>query len=358
MFGLPDFNFFGYAPPWSEAEPAAYFRCVTPKDELTYVPGGFNWPQAWRDGDENFFRWATEACFNPVYTPFKLGAISLVDAFAEFSANRVGVVFTPGDAFGRGYSFLRRVHPRPDEPEMPAGYPADRNGAEAYWDSVGYRNYEVPFDNNACVAFSQLGFGDGATFEVPERSLSARGRGVCGTPIDEICGDTHEPERMLSSCYFENEISVREAIYWHAAKRRSSLSTGTPDIARSLWAAIDDLKSDRGNTAVGRSAEIRGGMALTAHRWIVLLTDYLSGVDADEKQQLQNAFASLGVRVAIISYGHERLSADQRAALDEQAAEFAALDAVARVYSVNSAEDLERVVPIVLGSLRAVVRRS
>src|SRR5690606_27673995 len=44
----------------------------------------------------NFRRWATQQCFNPIFSPIKIGAALLAERLQKIKSNKVGLLFSPG----------------------------------------------------------------------------------------------------------------------------------------------------------------------------------------------------------------------------------------------------------------------
>jgi len=267
--------------------------------------------------------WATQACFNPVWSTLKLAAVKAVDFFGAHRSNRLGLIFTPGSISHVKYAVARRLVGTPGD-HIPGGF-VDTHvvGAEASWQP--YRGGESGVGDEACVLQSNFDL----RYELPQ---SSSGFGIehtaqnqsCGSPLrSALCSAASSFESALSTCYFSDNLKLREAIYWRAAKLATAEGfDGIPNIPRALLAGIEEFQ------LTGQSSEhsARGNLAYRTHRTILVLTDYLpepfdpalgQALEAARRQRINLSFV-------LLRHPHEHPATESRSELFEQRAGFLA----------------------------------
>ena len=95
--------------------PSKYFNFVrkpnpvsVPADE--YIGEEVYWKN-WRDSWESseYRRWATQSCYNPVYSSLKFAAISVLDVLNAVSNYRTSLIFSPSEDRNRQYAVSREL---------------------------------------------------------------------------------------------------------------------------------------------------------------------------------------------------------------------------------------------------------
>ena len=326
-------------PAWGTAAqwPASqYFSCVSAPVVASANSLGWRWWNDWKK--ETFQRWATQSCFNPSFTPLKLAAIETSEMVLQSGTNRLAFLLTPGDSSGRGFRAIRHIH---DEHDEPALYPGQRGGfpedgkIRAQWN--GYTDLERLLGDEACMMIAQPEAGLLSRYELPGE---AGGSASCSGPLKlPPCGGRHSPAGHLSECYAAEELSLREAIYWDAAKLRVPGAQTDPDILSSLRQAWNELTDDR---TLQSEAKVRGNFAASALRKVYVFSDFLPPV-TDEMSELLALYQSRGIGIVVFPFFHEGLTATEIGALQRSIADWKTLsrsNQTVRISELASTEEL------------------
>jgi hypothetical protein len=282
---------------WPEAEYLHHCKQPSPKYKSRF-------------SGTKFEQWATQACFNPVYSPLKIAAISLVDALSAYGANRLSVFFTPGS--GRGVTIVRPLLGPSAAVKSGSGY-FERAiaSAEALWTSPRESNAIITDED--CVLFSdEAASGPGP---LPNFFLGAAPPPFLRKPELRLrpilfpqCGENFENRRPveLDRRFLDSSLLLREALYWHAAQapdtRSSPPGQQLPQILAAVKRAVPEL---RNATSGGSSLLDRGRRA--ARREIIVLTDVLDPVPDEERQLLAAALAETEAKLTIVLWEHSQV---------------------------------------------------
>ena len=317
---------------------SSYFSCVAPPILTSPNELGWSW---WNDWKKNSFRrWATQSCFNPSFTPLKLAAIELGENILRSGTNRLSVLLTPGDFSGRGFRALRHIHDEADQPSLYAtqrgGFPT---GGQTHAEWNDYTELERFLGNEVCMMISQPETDLMAQFELPKESESAS----CSRPMEfPPCGGFHFASGHLTECYADGGLSLREAIYWDAAKLRVPGFESEPNVMAALRQSWNELTDER---TIALEQSVRGNFANSALRKVYLFSDFLPRVSGDITTLL-NAYRARGIDVIIFPFFHEGLSSGEAARLESSASEWNELSRInssVQVVPLHSAEDLQSV---------------
>jgi len=310
-----------------------YFNFVSnPRPQGVPLPPdtgeGVYWPSWWNDwNSDTYRRWATQSCFNPVYSSLKLAAIGLLDRLSAFSNTRVGLVFTPGDDAQIGYAVSRRV-----------SLTASR-GAEARW----FRSMELEtfFGDETCLLFSHPDTSAEDRYQLPARSLRSPSTRSAEATCPSIFrsngwGAVWYPNGHLEDCFSSDSLSLREALYYRAS-RSTELSKDGSHILAALEQAMIQL-------GAGPSAEeqaARGSLAISPQRRILLFTDILPQRDVPGLAEVVNQIEALNAELIIVSFHHSGLSEERASLLEEAEGGIRELDSgTIKLTSVRSVEEL------------------
>lgn len=265
-------------PPWGNAwewPPSGYWSCSA--DHAMGMAMNI-----WSDLDRK--RWATQSCYNPVLSSIKLAAISLVDVLGASQTNRLGVMFTPGDASGLGYRLVRHVQGQTEidgnvyfAGQIGGFVDAAIAGPEAVWRN--YQEFETNLGDEACILFADPAWD--TTYPLPGLSetpyfgLQHIQAESCVQPISlPSCGtNSHGPYGVVDSCYLSNNLRLREAIYWHAAIPNTAQFSSAPRVFEAIEASLAELLS------LGGPAEstARGNISLRTPKKIIFISDWFAG---------------------------------------------------------------------------------
>lgn len=313
--GVFRFESWGSQVEWPSSQ---YFRCVSPPILTEENALSWDWWNDWNR--EDFRRWATQACFNPIFTPMKLAGIEIAEAILASRTNRLALVFTPGSSNG-GARTARHIRGESAGPSAPAGEIggfASESQPRSAWG--GYLELERFLGDEVCFllsdpvsAFSLRYHVDG----IGEQSAE------CGPPLARpACGGLHRAEGHLSECYRSNSLAIREAIYWDAAKLPLPTFSAEPDVVASLKVAWTELLGLPDEATRAEELSVRGNLALSSKRRVILLVDRLPELEAGEPTlaDILDAFQAQHIELMIVAFEHEGLSTSERAELRARAA--------------------------------------
>ncbi len=268
-------NLWGNPLDWPSAE---YFNFINPPSiNIRPAPSYPNsWPNWWTTSQftvDKYKRFATQLCYNTVYSPLKDAALKLIDTVSASSENRLSVIMTPGDIpqslGGIGYNKLRSF-----------SFIDDTN-ARVQWSS--YFEPDNAACDEACVYFGSEETNN-ARYKLRSNASSwSTSSSSCPDIIkDDIFIDSrgHYPNPYVSkleNCFFStvlgSAIGLREAVYFHAV-RRNSHEALAGNVARSIQVAATELiEADK--LSANASLQKRGGLAKDTKKIIVVITESL-----------------------------------------------------------------------------------
>ncbi|MBL7662359.1 hypothetical protein JNK13_06375 [bacterium] len=319
-------------------------------------------------------RWSTQSCYNPAFTPLKLAALSLVDVYGAIALNRVGAMFTPGTESGvntKSLRFIRGEITLEEERYFPGQIGGfinpDLATAEAHFDP--YRT-EGGLGDEACVFFADsrwdLRYQIPATFDVfGFQHAQANCQDVIEFP------QCHLPFDGLSSCYLQNTLRLREAIYWHAAKLPIAAQnfTAEPEIISAIERAVIDLVDTATNELLQEEIKFRGNVGYKNARKIILLTDRALIPDPGSLTRALKAVRDSNSELYIVAFDHPFLTPQESSELNQALGQISTeaqalmLDPQARpfvqIFQTSSSADLEQnVIPRLIALGREVAIRS
>jgi hypothetical protein len=259
-------------------------------------------------------RWATQACFNPVLSQLKIAAINLVDAIGAPDTNRVGLIFTPGDASNRGYVIARHVHANLQNDgnshinNQIGGFVSSGSGAQAKW--IDYEEIGSRLGNELCILFSQntpYSLSNTLSFYGLQMESTSSCNQVLSTGI---CSHT-SPFGLVNHCYLTNSLQLREAIYWNMAKLPISFENlifdAEPNIILAIEAALAELTYARGHA---QEKEIRGNIATQSQRKIIILTDNVPSITDTRSQELIASLAQANIKLVLVGFHHPYINSN------------------------------------------------
>jgi hypothetical protein len=296
-----EFALWGSELDWPAAD---YFSCVQP--ERHPEPNVLQWPW-WNDWNRpDFKRWATQSCFNPAFTPLKLGAIALSDALLRLGTNRLALIFTPGGTGPDGYRIARHIQ-SPDQllPGEQGGFPEPQaQRAQSSWG--GYEELDQFLGDEVCMLISSPSSAFGDPYRLPYDTAR---NPSCSEPLRfPSCSERHHVSGHFSDCYLSRSLTIPEAIYWDAAKLSVPGFSAEPDIPAALHAAWNELLTAEGARA--EEQRVRGNLALHAVRHVTVLSDHLPDLASGSPslEQILDLYRSAHIDLALVLYHHQGLS--------------------------------------------------
>jgi len=353
---------------WGDAStwPASkYFNFARRPESIVGVstePSDVYWINWWKDWESELYRrWATQTCFNPVFSALKLAAISVLDVASTFSNFRTAVIFTPSEDTTRGYRISRELRFSAD----------DNNAADASW--FDYFETSDYVSDEACMLFGDLQASDQERYQLPQKALylkqieSVEGGQSAATAGGSACperflsigwGDIYYPRDRLTNCYRGSAVQPREAIYFHAAR-----GVGHQPLGQNVLSAIDAgfVQLLKGNAEVNdEEKERRGNLSRSVRRQIVVLADMLPLSSSVRFAKVLERLEANSVMLVFAVYIHEFLPAQLRDELNQRAAAIEALKSKSIVViKSESAQGLRlQIVPRLLSIGKEYVIRS
>ena len=259
-----------------------------------------DWWQDWQDG--LFQRWHTQTCFNPRYSSVKLSAISLADTVLSVRNNRLALIFTPGNNPELGYSVARPL-------SFPSS-PVVEQGAQARW--LGYWEEESYISDEACVLLADAEFNSTDRYEVPEPPAYMGSSSTCDSRIADFAwDDVYFPNGRLSDCYLQKDFSVRDSIYFHAARASRASLDGAGFLAAINEAFLQLVLATEEQVAA--DGEIRGNAAAQTRKIIVAFTQVLPTQNLAGLEETLTALADSGIELVAVTVPAEGQEAEFQA---------------------------------------------
>jgi hypothetical protein len=305
------------------------------------------WSEWWKDfGDNEFRRWATQSCFNPVYSAIKSSAISLIDMYQASDNNRLGVLFTPGDDELLGYSEAQAL-----------GFPGQNVRWANYWEPQSYLSDE------ACVLFSDEQESDDPRYRIFKHAAFGDDKSKesqCSSIIEKrTWGQLYYPYGNLSSCYLADELDVREAVYYRAV-RDTAHRADSSNVFEALREAL--AQQQQSNESI--EAELlrrRGNLYVSPVRRVILFADAFPDISADELERQVASIVASGreVQIDLVFFSHQGLSVRQENALTKVVANLQSrsIPNIAVYFAADSTALVDEVLPEVIAKNAEVVIR-
>lgn len=261
------------------------------------------WSEWWNDFQlDDYRRWMTQSCFNPVFSSIKSSAISFVDHIYASDANRLGVLFTPGDDSLLAYSIVQ-----------PLDFPGEVASWAKYWEPPTY------ISDEACVLFSDSTESDDpryAIFTKPRFALEDEGQSNCSSIIEKkTWGSIFYPDGNLSSCYLTEQLSAREAIYYRAARDTAHRADASNVLDALKEAIVQQQQSD--DSIEAELLRRRGNLYVSPVRRVIVFADAFPSISSTDLERTVASIQSGGreVQIDIVLFDHQGLSPSQSAEL-------------------------------------------
>lgn len=268
-------------------------------------------PRAWPDwwnvevfNSQDFKRWSTQLCFNPMTLPLKQSLLMLVDQFSASRRNKIGVYASPGDTFqGVGFSVIKEFS-FPDSQQNPVR-----------WST--YFEPDVPLSDEACLLYSHEEIGMN-TYRIPDLQNFSSEADLCETiiarnPFSSPNGHYPNPlSSALSSCFREQGgAKLRDAIYYHAVRMHPHEAQAA-NISRALSSALSRLVEDEKKDTQDLIG-MRGGLTSKTNKLLILISDSLPETNDPAIQEvLRFIDNSEHFSLYALAYNHSGLSIAQK----------------------------------------------
>lgn len=171
-------------------------------------------------------------------------------------------------------------------------------------------------------------------------------------------GDIYFPAGRLSPCFRDESISLREAIYFRAARDKTHSLGGENMIAAINEAFLQLVQANQSElTAL---AAVRGNISSQSYRKIILLSEQIPDPELPSFGQLLARLSSNNIQLILIPFAHENLKQSEVDLLNSRLETLRSLSAKnVAIYRADTAEELaETVIPQVTSFKREYAVRS
>ncbi len=325
---------------WPQSEAFVCYGQASPLEDKALI---IDWKTSW--SSEHLRRWATQACFNPVFSAVKASAIRLSEASKLSGLSRVSVISTPGEKTQNGYAVLRPLTSGPQ-----AGFFAAETGAESAFPM--YHERQSGLNDTSCILYSQPPISAIPAYGVPG--------GVTGEPVNFPPNGSAFPfNAVLRQDFRLQSMTLKQAVYWLPAKLPSDGFAAEPNLTASLDQALQQFLQ-RDEASLAEESKVRRNLAELTRRQVIAISDALPELSTLAPVLDRFADAKIDVRLAVFS--HPQLSSLRTAELlSRRDALMRALNRWPRMklYTASSADHLEHVItPLLIASVKeAVLRR-
>jgi hypothetical protein len=324
--------------------PASEYFAFVPLPQLRPSPAPeapVGWPRWWQSDQFNsseYQRWATQLCYNPVFSPLKFASIMITDTFGASPLNRIGVMASPGDqAGGVGFTSIKRMTFDEDIPVW----------SNFFESSVGNCD-------EACVMYAA----DSLRYRLPPSFSGIPTYSHCDvviahSPFGDPLGHYPNPfQTKLSGCFVGGGATLREVLYYRSV-RPNVHEVDALNIARALRTGISSLIEEEKRTGE-EFRSLRGNLAGVSSRIVFLLSDALPPSSHAEVTDLLTLVGEdPRLKLYVLAYLHQGLTGDETNILGARTGQYQAFPGVNAVL-VNE-ETLSGVVQGILANERKVV---
>lgn len=240
---------------------------------------------------EDYKRFLTLSCFNQIFTPFKVEAISLIKNLEQITTNRISLLYSPGSLKGQPFDEVA---------------PLEFTDKQTLSFSQNVFSPNLTSDE-LCVYLSSEEISPTNNYPLPFSSPLLSCELVDSSPH----GQLHDPKNRLSACAKEH-MKLKESIYFRAA-RTDNKSPLSESIEKAIARAIALFSQANAEDSVKR----RGALGNRAKKSIVVLSDHAPDPTSDAFQKLISDASVLGIELLIALYAHPALSEAQILALED-----------------------------------------
>ncbi|MBP9838117.1 MAG: hypothetical protein KBC84_05330 [Proteobacteria bacterium] len=329
--------------PWSDPSEwpeSGYFNCVA-APVINSSDSKWQWWKLWDNKD--YQRWATQSCFNPIYSSYKSSLIELTQHITLKNADRLGFIFTPGKREDNGFTKIRSLKSNLNiNPLETAGFFSPK-GPQAIWSN--YQETEDFLGDESCVLMSEPISALNTFYELNNKSDFTE-KIIAYAP----CGTRHFPQGNLNNNYLVENLQLKEAIYYHAARQDTEIFKATPDVKKSLVAAFEEFLLNNNENNVLEEKTRRGNLSSKAKKKIILISDFLTPLDED----LVSLFSQIvenHIEVNFIIFQHKGLTSEEVANLRYISTAYKSLFTTKQnlsLFEVNNFENLNQMLQLAL----------
>lgn len=275
------------APILSLLRPPSFSDSFSGSNSLQVGQGGDSsvWSLWWNDWSNGYQRWVTQSCYNPIYSSVKMAAIAFAKNVGR-DPNRLGLIFTPGESPSRQFTVAREL--------APGGVESQR---DALWNA--YVETDNFISDEACVLFAPPNnWGEPYQAAAPSDSLGCNSDGEsCLCEADLVVpsqsGAEYFPIGLFRECQNVRQVSVEEAIYYHASRNLHHGSQGE-NITSAIREAYRSLSLARTMPRPG------GSTAQLAKQKIVVISDVLPDPASSFFLETQEWLERAGISLVLV----------------------------------------------------------
>lgn len=237
-------------------------------------------------------RWATQQCFNPVYSALKSSIIELVDSIQSVATNRLALISSPGggvstagslltfasgeDSFV-GFQFLQRL----------------RKPLRPLWSD--WFEPALLSSDEACVYLSDPDTSREGTYTEPKAPIYTISKQSSPTPCQRYRLGfpylDHLPNGNLRPCFLR-DLTTRSLVHYHSLRRAKHDRQGG-SIAAAIRVAFAELVSAES------ASQLRGAVATRARRRVLVFSDTLPTMTREIRELL-----AAKIEVVLVGYTH------------------------------------------------------
>lgn len=316
-----------------------YFRLVANPRTENMGPEPVYWPNWSSEWESDTFRsWATQSCYNPVFSRIKSLAVNLVDVLGAGQKDRVGLIFSPGDFSNADFTVAREV-----------SFPSA--ATQVIWSQ--HFEKESYFSDELCYYMGKYSVSNELRYILKEPAknygLALEREAECGELGSVgIWAKEHLPYGRLKDCYL-SEMGPRDAIYFRAARPYPHRDDAS-NISHAIKHAYAEILSKRSSVEAQKS---RGNYAPLATATITVISDALPVATDPSLVDLISSSEVTRIKLRLVGVKHQGLTKGQRTALDQVAHSYSQLGSV-DVFIASSPEMLAGLAPRLLATGREV----
>ena len=254
----------GNASDWPESD---FFNFVSAPTNVDQTVVDENVWKNWWEDFSSYKIWATQSCYNPVFSSVKSFVISLIDSYSVLDNSRIAVLSVPGADPLLGYSTIASINNR-----------GLVENTLTYWDQENYLSDEL------CAIISEKSERYQISLEKPSR---------CTEIVDSI-SEVYYPYGHVSDCVKESRLSSKEAIYYHSTRR---LEANEENILASLSEALAQIATN----PESKTLEARANLLAASNKQILLLIDKVN-FDPSKLLDLWETGQKFDIRLTIVPF--------------------------------------------------------
>lgn len=281
--------------------------------------------------ESDFRRWATQNCFNPVYSKLKEVAGQVSEFILSFEQNRLSIIFMPGDLAEPGYFKGRSLGNLNDNKSH-------------FWSS--YYDKDSQLSDESCIYFSDQNISFRGSYQKPKLNKLVPSSNLIFQNKFPILPPVHFHQERINPDYLANDVNFFDLIYYRRA-RESSINDKSFII--SFKSALCEITEGCGTfTLTGLENLNKRDLA---NKKIIILTDFLPDSSSSEFDELISKVSELDIKTYIYSFKHQGLSETQSELLEQRAYSLFLKEEENEQLSVSLSDNLSKLQSIMEASL-------